>query len=287
MAESNADMTVTVVTDSAATVPPQLAAELGIVVVPLRIQSAGRSLLDGDLSNRELLDSTYPVTTSGPSPADFAGALTRYGSHEGCLILTVSHDMGASTFISARSAAEGANLPVRVMDTATAAGGQGLVVMAAARAAQRGESLEGVEAEAHYVAERVRLIATIPGLDHLARSGHVPQAAAWAGRWIGLQPIIELRNGSVHALRPALSTAAADHRIIEIWRTTTPAGPARLHLAALHALDPERSLSLLTAVRTEVTPVEEFVGSFGTGMIVHSGPQVVGLAWWWDERPSR
>lgn len=286
MAGRNAVMTVTVVTDSAATIPPTLATELGIFVVPLRIQFEGRSLKDGAVSDRELLASIQPVTTSGPSPADFSEVLTRSGSKEGTLILTVAHDMGASTFISARSAAEAAEHPVRVVDTATAAGGQGLVVLAAARAARRGETLDRVEAEARHVAERVRLVASIPSLDHLARSGHVPQAAAWAGRWIGLQPVIELRNGSVHPLRPVLSREAADRRMLEVWRSTKPAGAARLHVAALDALDPDRSNSLLTAVRTEVTPAEEFVGSFGTGMIVHSGPQVVGLAWWWDERPS-
>jgi DegV family protein with EDD domain len=277
------DVTVRVITDSAATLPPAVADGLEVVTVPFRIDVDGTTLLDGTVSDEELLSSTGTVTTSGPAPEDFLTALAQHGSADGNIILTVSHDIAAGTHLAARAAAAEADRPVHVVDTRTAAGAEGLVVLAAARLAAAGAALERVEAEARRVIDRVRLVATVPDLDHLSRSGHVPEAAVWATRWIGLQPCFEFRGGKVRAMRPALSAGAADARLLEAWRSTRPDGETALHLAVLHALDPERAESLLDVVRAEVQPAEEFTGSFGTVMTLHTGPGVVGLAWWWDE----
>jgi fatty acid-binding protein DegV len=55
-----------------------------------------------------------------------------------------------------------------------------------------------------------------------------------------------------------------------------------LHVAALEAACPERARSLLAAVLDEVPDADAFVGSFGAVMLVHVGPGLVGLSWWWE-----
>jgi len=275
-------MSVTVITDTTATLPRETADRHGIVVVPIRVMVGDRSYHDGDLSLEELLAATEPVTTSGPSPQDFLDAIESHASEEGVLIVTVAQGLAQSTFMSAQNAATMGEHPIRVVDSATAAGAQGLIALAAARAAEGGASLVEVEAEAKRVSDRVRLIANLPSLDHLARSGHVPGAAAWAARWIDLNVVIELRDGKVHPLKPALSTRAAMDHMMDIWRGTVE-GRAGLHLAILDAFNPERAEELRRRALAEIQPVEEFTGSFGTAMVVHSGPGVIGLAWWWEE----
>jgi fatty acid-binding protein DegV len=56
----------------------------------------------------------------------------------------------------------------------------------------------------------------------------------------------------------------------------------RLHVAALHALAPGAAEGLLERVEAEVTPATKFVGEFGSVMVVHTGPGLYGLAWWWE-----
>ncbi len=252
-------MTVRVVTDSAATVPGEIARSLGVKVVPIRILVGRDTFPDGAISHSDLLASKEDVSTAGPSPGDFLAALE--GADAG-LVVTVSHDLAEGTHLAARAAARAADIPVSVLDSRTAAGAQGLVVMAAARMASEGGSLPDVEAAALDVADRVRLVATLPGIDHLARSGHVPEAAAWANRWIGLQPMIELRDGSVRPMRPTLSRSAADDRIVRALFDSRPSAEAGLHLAVLDALDPDRAALLLETVTTDVAPREVFTGSF-------------------------
>ena len=55
-------------------------------------------------------------------------------------------------------------------------------------------------------------------------------------------------------------------------------------MAALHAGAPAPAERLLEQVRAEVDPATAFLGSFSPVMVVHTGPGLVGLAWWWDAR---
>jgi len=277
-------MSVTVITDSVATLPAALAAERQIVVVPERLTLGDESYIDGQLGLGEVvarIDEGF--TTSGPSPGDFVEAIERHGSGEGILIGTVARELASSTFDAAHTAARLVDHRVEVHDSRTAAGAQGLIVLGAAERAKHGGSLEEVAAETAYVGDRVRLAARLDDLSWLARGGHVPYLAARAGDMVGVKPIVEVRHGRVHTLRPALSLEGASERLLDIWRHSNP-GRARLHIAGLHALGEETAAQLLATVRSEVAPTTEFIGHFGTVMVMHSGPGLTGIAWWWDER---
>lgn len=276
-------MTVAVVTDSAATIPEEMVERLGITVVPLRLQIGPHPYRDTELNPEAVLDRTEEISTSGPSPADFVEAIEAHAGSHGAVVATVSRAMAEGTFLAAYSAAGLVEVPTRVIDTATAAGGQGLVVLEAARVAAAGGTIDEVEQAALRVAGRARLAAWLPSLDHLVRSGHVPDAAAWAARWMGLRPVIELRAGKVSPLRPALSESGAHRRVLDTLRRAAPDPPAPLHVAALHSLAAVAAEYLLGEVRDEFEPATTFVGSFGSVMLVHAGPGVVGLAWWWED----
>jgi fatty acid-binding protein DegV len=110
----------------------------------------------------------------------------------------------------------------------------------------------------------------------------VPGIAGWAGKRLGIHPLFEFRGGDVHRLRPALSDEAAAERIVAHVQRHARVG-GRLHVAALHALAPQRATDLLARLTAQVAPEESFVGEFGPVMVVHTGPGLAGLAWWWDD----
>jgi DegV family protein with EDD domain len=272
-------MPVTVVTDSAASIPSELVEELGIVVVPMSVIIGGTVYPDGQLALDEVMARVSEgVSTSGTNPGEFLEAIEPIDGD--VVILTISRQM-SSTFEAARTAANMAGGKARVLDTGTAAGGQGLVVLAAAEAAARGESVDGVVAAAERVIKLVRLVATVENLDRLIASGRVPGIAALANRWLGMQPLFEFRSGGARPLRPAFSRDGAFERMLAAWRHSTVPG-ARLHVAALHAEAEEDAKGLLKQVTTEVTPATAFVAPFNSVMVVHTGLGLVGLAWWWE-----
>jgi DegV family protein with EDD domain len=277
-------MSVSIVTDSAASLPDDLAARHNVTVVPLSLTLGGISYRDGDLGLAELLSRVNEgVTTSAPSPGEVAKAIEECLGDDGALVLTIAGTM-SGTFHAAHVASSLVEGTVRVLDTETAAGAEGLVVLAAAQRASAGASLDAVAATAVHVRERVRLVASVDSLDHLVRSGRVPGIAGRAGRSLSLNPLFEFRRGHPKPLRPALSRPAALGRMVAALLNSRVPG-ARLHLAALHAGAPEPAERLLEQVRAEVEPATAFLGSFSPVMVVHTGPGLVGLAWWWDERP--
>jgi DegV family protein with EDD domain len=246
------------------------------------------SVHDGDLSLEEVLARIDEgITTSAPTPGEFAVAVEEAGYDDGALILTIAGTM-SSTVEAAHLAARSVDPnKVRVFDTGTAAGAEGLVVLAAADAAAAGGDLDAVEAAARRVAGRVRLVATLASLDRLAKSGRVPEAAAAAGRWLGLQPMFAFRNGGAHALRPSRSRSRALDRIIDAWSKSAPrhnpASSDGAHVAALHAQSADAAHELLDRVQAAAQLATSFMGSFSPVMVAHTGPGLVGLAWWWDD----
>jgi DegV family protein with EDD domain len=310
-------MTVAVLTDSAASLPPRLAERLGITVLPLGLVVGDEALHDGDLSLDELLRRfDEGVSTTGVAAGEVVAALeSRFGEPDvdAALVLTISAAMSSTHEAARVGVASGAPWPgpAEVLDTGTAAGAQGLVVLAAAEWAAAGAPLEEVIATADRVADEVRLVATVDSLDHLVRSGRVPGIAGWAGRHLGVQPLFEFRRGRVVRLRPAFSEAAALDRIAHRCHSSRPKRPggngpagdgplagdapsppgARLHVAALHALAPDRAMDLLRRVtggeggegrEAGEAGVHSFVGAFSPVMVAHTGPGLAGLAWWWE-----
>jgi DegV family protein with EDD domain len=277
-------MTVSIVTDSAAALPPDLARTHGVTVVPMWLNVDGESIHEGDVGLDALL-ARGDVKTSGPTPGEFEAAARGVRGADGVVILTIASTMSA-TYEAAVLGARAVGSDVRVVDTRTAAGAQALVVLAAAEAAQQERPVAEVVAAADRAAREVHLVATLPGLDHLVRSGRVPNIAGRAGRLLGIAPMFQFRDGRAHALRPALGMGAALDRIAASVGRGHPA-PARLHVAALHAGAEADAQALLDRVVEQHHPATTFLASFGTVMTVHTGPGLIGLAWRWERGPER
>ncbi len=278
-------MTVAVVVDSAASLPADLAEAHGIVVVPMGLVVEGRAVRDDAVSTDDLLTlvARGDVSTSGPSPGDFATAIEQALERaDDVLVLTLASGM-SSTYSSAELATRLVEGSVRVVDTRTAAGGEGLVALAAARRAAAGGSIDEVEAAARVVIDRVHLVATVDDLGHLVRSGRVRAIAGRAADTLHVKPLFEFRHGEVHSLTPAVGELAARRHIVErCLAGRPPTGRSQLHVAALDAQATDRARALLDDVLAEVPDADSFIGSFGPVMLVHVGPGVSGLAWWWE-----
>jgi DegV family protein with EDD domain len=261
------------------------------------VSLGGHPYRDGELGMDEVLARMGEgFTTSGPAPGELVAAARAADKGDGAVILTISRHM-SSVYQAARLAIEVLEIDgkkVAAVDTGSAAGAQGLVVLAASRAARAGLPLDEVVGTALAAARGTRLVATLPSLEHLARGGHVPGAAAWGARWLGLDPVFEFRQGRVRPLRPARGRSDAYRRIVASLAREVPSQTRRgamLHVAALHCVDPGSAEELLDQVSSLVRPASAFVGSFSPVMAAHTGPGLAGLAWLWEDavggRPAR
>ena len=267
-------MSVAVIVDGAVGLDRGVAADWGITVLPLSVAVDGHAVEAADV------DAAGPgrATTSGPSPGAFAAAFE--GAADGAVVVTVAATL-SGTHQAAVIASRLAEVPVRVVDSTTAAGGQALVARAAALAAVAGGSVDDVERAARRATGEVRLVGALASLDGLVRSGRVPGLAGFAGRMLNVNPLFELRDGKVRPLRPAFTRDAARQRMVDVVGQSRPDGSARLQVIALHAQAADAAHDLLAAVSGGAEPDLAVVTEFGPELVAVTGPGVVGVAWRW------
>jgi DegV family protein with EDD domain len=282
---------VAVITDSVATVPDEMARALQIEVVPFRILLDGREYRDGrDLSAGELYRAMRSegvlATTAQPPIADYQAAfracLAR-GANAVVYIAVSSRLTGAVT--TARLAVEalaeeGAQTPLTVLDSRSAASPQAFVVREAAHVAAAGGTLAEVHAAAEAARRRTGLIATLESLEYLARGGRIGRASALMGALLHVKPIISLDDeGQVvpiarrHGLRAALDE-------LEAHVARHVAGSTRLRIAVLHTDHLTLADELAERAQAMMHPDELTTVELTPVMGAHTGPGVIGLAYY-------
>jgi DegV family protein with EDD domain len=279
---------VAIVTDSSASLPAGLAQDLGIRVVPIMLVLNGYSFHDGvDITPGELyrlLRSTRHVpTTSAPSVGDFLRVYaTAAETASGIVSIHMSQKLSA-THTSARAASQLVDdVPIRVLDSGTAAMGQGFVVLAAARAAAEGADLETVVARAQNVASRVHLLATIGTLEYLHRGGRIGGAATLLGTALQIKPVLYLADGHVDVFaKPRTQSKAAQVMLRQI---SEQADGHQLHVAIFHADAPEEAEELRKTIAQQFRCAELYVTEMTPVMGAHTGTGVLGVVFYADEQ---
>jgi len=280
---------VAIVTDSSACIPAELVEKYGIELVPMNVILGDKTYRDGiDISPTEfytLIRQTKELpTTAHSSPGTHFEAYRR-ASLRTANILCITHSSRFSgQFNSARVAMEIAKtafpkVVIEVLDCGTAAAAQGLVVLAAARAATSGQSLTRVVETAKSVARQVSLLAMVDSLDYLVKGGHVRRAAALASSLLRIKPIFTLNEGDARPVTNARTTLGAIKRIINIMGQKVVKGQP-LHGAVMHADALDAAIVLRDRIAAQFDCVELFITEFTPVMGAHIGPGLVGIAFY-------
>lgn len=278
---------VAVVTDSSASLPTDLARDHDIHVVPIVLTLNGYNLLDGvDITPGELYgllrETRHTPTTSAPSIGDFVRVYAAASqTASGIVSIHMSPKLSA-TFNSAWTASQLVDdVPIRVLDSQTAAMGQGFVALEAARASAEGADLETVVARAQAVASRIHLLASIDTLEYLHRGGRIGGAATLVGTVLQIKPILYLADGRVDVFAKPRTKSKAVRVMLQ--QLAEQANGRRLHVAVFHADAPEDAEELRQTIAQEFDCAELYVTEMTPVMGAHTGPGVLGLVFYADQ----
>ncbi|WP_222193247.1 DegV family protein [Modestobacter italicus] len=276
-------MSVAVVTDSTAYLPPEVVDTLGIEVVPLYVVLAGRSGREGsDVTSAEVARSLAVrgghVSTSRPTPGDFVAVYRRLldGGAERIVSVHLSGEL-SGTWDAARLAAGqvGEHL-VTVLDSRSAAMGTGFAVLAAARAAADGAPAAEVAGAARDTAAVTRTFFVVDTLEHLRRGGRIGAAAALLGSALAMKPVLHVTDGRVVALEKVRTSARAVNRLVQ--RAVDVAGDGAVAAAVHHLAAPERAQRLADQLTARLPRLTELhVSELGAAVGAHVGPGAVGV----------
>ena len=200
-------MTLALVTDSNAQLPPELAQRYGVTVVPLTVTVDGTPYLEGEELDADAFyarfegGATPVVATSQPSPGHFARVYERLAAGGATEILSIHIGSDVSgTCNSARIAAGSSPVPVRLVDTGTASFGIACCVWEAAEVLAAGGSIDDAAAVAAELGPTIGNVFTVRALDLPRAGGRLAAGAAAAPATI---PILSLVAGEMKVVGQA------------------------------------------------------------------------------------
>ena len=274
-------MPIGVVTDSASDLPAALAAEHGIVVVPLSVRLGGL----GDAELRDVSPERFwelekgaetLAVTSAPAPGDFAQAYEtlRDQGCSGIVCVTISSELSA-TYQAARAGAEAVTgIEVKVIDSRTATMGEGILALEAVGAAAAETDLDVVAEQVRERAGDIEVIGTLDTLENLRRGGRIGSAQAFIGSMLSIKPVVEGRDGRVEAESRQRTRARSLRYLAD---KATQAGPlVRLSVVHAAAADIGEFIELIDARQLGVAPI---VTAMGPVIGAHTGRGTVGVCW--------
>lgn len=271
---------VAILTDSVADIPDDLLDELGIHVVPLRIQFGEQSYLDKvGLSPEEFLaelirNPKHPKTSQPPA-GDFRRQFEFLASHFDAVVSINVTGKVSGTCNAAQSAAERVQSSgaIEVLDSGNASIGQGLLAIYAAELAAKGFEATRIVTAVRKMIPLTRTYALIGSLDYAVRGGRVKPAVRSIANALGLSPVLASHaDGRVAPAGMLFGRRNRRAKLIRFITRRMNSGQS-YRVGIGHANAEAEAHDLLEQLRRAHPHIESsFVMPVGSTLSVHGGP---------------
>jgi DegV family protein with EDD domain len=274
-----------VVTDSTASLPPEVARARGIVVVPLQVV-IGASVYDEGPDGAtpgmvaEALKEFRPVSTSRPAPAYLAEVYATIAAQGTSEILSVhlSAEM-SGTYESALLAARESPVPVTVVDSRQVGVATGYCALSAVDVLDAGGDVVAAAEAARRRAELATTLFYVDTLEYLRRGGRIGAAAAILGGALSVKPLLRIDEGRVVNLDRVRTSARALSRMEDL--IVEAAGSRAVDLCVSHLANPDRAGDLAGRLAERLAANLEgrdvWCGELGAVLGAHVGPGMVAV----------
>lgn len=274
-------MNIRIVTDSTADVPPQLANDLGIVVVPAYVcfgDCAYRDRVDigeEDFYQRLLRDPVHPCTEP-PTPQDFATVYQKLlAEADGIISLHISSKLSATCNSALRGKElAGKGLPIEVIDSQLVTMGLGLLAIAAAADARHCDSLSQAAEKIREAIPTIRVLGLFNTLKYLARGGRIGRVKALLGSALNVKPMVTMKDGELESAGRANSRAEGINRLASFVRDAADVED----LAVVYSTTPEEAQTLADLVSPVLSRGSVRLVRLGPVLGVHGGPGILFVA---------
>ncbi len=282
-------MDIAIVADSIACLTREQIQDYQIKIVPANIFFNGHVYRDVvDISPAkayELLEKAPEFwKTSAPSPEEYLKVYRELGKQaRNILVVTISLKL-SMFYRSAQEAKEifreeSPQTAIEVLDSHTAAAAEGLIALAAAKAASEGKPFDDVIAIAKRVKERVKFVGLLETIRHVYRTGRIPKVASEIGSILSIKPLLTSSNGGIHFAAAARTKKTGVQKMLRIMRNHVGKLDP-VHVAVMHADVLEEAKKLKEKIAAEFNCVELFITDFSPIMGYATGRGTLALAYY-------
>ena len=277
---------VAVVADTTAYLPTEVAERHHITLVPLYVVfGSDRTERESDIKDfpaffEELRSADNVPTTSQPSVGDFISAYEPL-LESGNDIVSIHISAGLSgTADAARQAADQlardgkGGERVRIVDSATAAGGLGLLALVATHSAAQGADVDAVAERVRAARSEYKMWFALDTLEFLRRGGRIGAASAWIGSTLKVKPILTVES-ELTPVERVRTSARMFERMVDYARQRHESGADAW--VVQHCAAPEQAERLVERCREIFASEPVFVSELGPVLSVHSGPGMLGV----------
>ncbi len=273
---------VMVMTDSVAGIPRNLAEEYHITVVPAAIIIFdGHNYIDGvTLSATEayqlIKKDPDKFTTSALNPGYFLEEYQKLSQKSADILhITLSSALSANYKTAGLAVEmlqkESPKTNLRLFDAKTVAGAQGLIVLAAARAAAQGKSLDEVAAAAEKAREKTRGLMMLDTLRYVYRTGRMSKFASRVAALLNIKPINRMtEEGTLEFVDKVRNREAGYQKLIDLIKAEATSNS--LHFMLMHAAAPEMAERLSQLLRQNFDCQRVLISEYSPVMGYGSGP---------------
>lgn len=194
-------MSIKITATSTCDLPPELLERYQITMVPLYVSFGGSTYQDGvDVGPEDIF---RHVEGGGSLPSTAAVNIADYQAlfadlspkFDAVLHITIGSEFSSCYQNALVAAADFSN--VYVVDSRNLTTGQGMLVIEAAIAAQRGDSIEDILSMLNGMIDRVDTTFVVDKLDYLAKGGRCSSVVALGANLLKLKPCIVLADGKM------------------------------------------------------------------------------------------
>jgi len=274
-------LTVKIVTDSTADLPPQLAGELGITVVPAYVRFGDKVYRDRvDISEDEfyqrlLHDPIHPSTTQ-PSPQDFVDVYKNLArGADGIISIHVSSKL-SGTYNSALRGKEVVEkeCPIEVIDSQVVTMGLGQLAIVANTIAESGKSLQQVAEGVKQMIPSIHVLGLLDTLKYLALGGRIGKVQALLGSILSVKPMLTIKDGELLPAGRVRNRTMGIDRLFGFVKNAVDIQD----VAVVYNTTPDEARALVGRMGS-IFPKERIrLARLGPALGVHTGPGILFIA---------
>lgn len=287
-------MSFSIVTDTAANLPRALLKEHHITAIPFSAYFKGEEFTYECPETFEA-ESYYAAIAQGASFSSSQINPDRYIEYltpllqAGNDVLFVCVSSGVSgSFNSARLAREELvqafpERTIRLVDSLSAALGEGLIVLQAALCRARGLTLEVTAEYLEQIRTRVYHLLSVDDMTHLSRSGRIPSLLGSIGSALNLKPLLK---GSVEGKIVLCGKARGRKKLLQTLAdryAQLAYEPQQNTVGISHAGCPEDAETLASLIREKCGPKELILTKHEPVTGGHIGPGALGVFFWGED----